>query len=50
MYFLAAFIVQNIKKILKVDPGLLRTVIFGPILDPILARLLPSRFSRSKDS
>ena len=41
MFLLVSLIIQNIKKILKVDPELLR--IFEPILGPIVASLLPTR-------
>ena len=37
MYLLVPFIVQKIKEIFEVDLELLRTVIFEPILGPILA-------------
>ena len=50
MYVLVPFTVQNIRKMLKVDPELLRTVIFGPILGPILDRLPPHRSSSNKES
>ena len=43
MYLLVSFIVQNIKKVFKVDPEFLR--ILEPILGPILARLIPTRCS-----
>ena len=39
-----------LKKLLKVDPELLRTVIFGPILCPIRASFLSTISSWNKDS
>ena len=50
MNFLVPFIVQNIKKIYKANSELLGTVIFGPMLGLVLARLLPTRSSWNKDS
>ena len=51
MNFLVPFIVQNIeKKILKADPELLGTAIFGPILGTVLVRFFTTRSSWNKHS